>query len=79
MLVGLGEKEKIFFFEISCQVKKQLYICSRLGKHLRETKPGGSQGPRAEWMEVSEIGGGRSHKRRQKWARGTEATEYAKV
>ncbi|CAN0507230.1 unnamed protein product, partial [Ectocarpus sp. 12 AP-2014] len=47
-----GAKEKIFFFEISCQVKKQLYICSRLGKHLRETKPGRSQDLRAEWIKV---------------------------
>ena len=38
--VGLpGDKKKnLFFSQSSCRVKKQLYICSRLGKHLGETK-----------------------------------------
>ena len=38
VVLGWRKKERIFFFEKSCQVKKQLYICSRLGKHLRETR-----------------------------------------
>jgi hypothetical protein len=37
--VGLAGKENNIFFQKSCQVKKQLYICTRLGKHLRETRP----------------------------------------
>ena len=32
-----GKKEK-FFFEKSCRNEKQLYICTRLGKHLREKR-----------------------------------------
>ena len=40
---SLGKKKKYLFFSKSCQVKKQLYICSRLGKELGGTKGRRSQ------------------------------------